>query len=198
MLKTIALTYGGPGSGKDTLANFLSKNHDWGHASMSRALRQIDDAFAGLGIMDTIEKGGIVGIDLVMPAFQLKLAEFARIPPTTGNLFFQGVLRTPEQVTKQINLALKYGKRINVVKLDLDDDTMLSRILRRGEGRPDDNEHIARRRILEYRRSEEKIDLCVHAYLKKNPEGNVLFKTIDASKPLQQVAASLIKQVASV
>jgi adenylate kinase family enzyme len=196
MLKKIVLTYGGPGSGKDTLAKHLSQNHNWGHASMSRALRQIDGAFAGLGIMDTIEQGGIVPLDLVMPAFQLKLAEFSRIPPTTGHLFFQGVLRSPEQVSKQVKLSLQYGRAVIIAKLDLDDDTMLSRILKRGEGRVDDDEHIARRRISEYRRSEAKIDQCVSACLKQFPEGNVLHKVVDASKPLQQVASALMHQTA--
>ncbi len=196
MLKTIVLAYGGPGAGKDAVAKLLHNEHQWGHASMSRSLRQVDESFALLGIMETISQGGIVGLDIVMPAFQLKLAEFSRVKPSNGNLFFQGVLRSTNQVGPQIKLAKHYARRVVILKLNLTDEKMLSRILKRGEDRSDDNEFVAKNRINEFRRSAASIDKCVEATSKKYP--NVFTLQVNADQSLERTVERLIRFTSSI
>lgn len=191
MLNRIVLSYGGPGSGKDTLAKYLSTYHNWGHASMSHSLRQVDEAFPLLGVMDTIDRGGIVNLDIVMSAYQLKLAEFSLVPPSNGNLFFQGVFRSLEQVRPQLELATRYAKNVLVLKLDLGDEEMISRILKRNEGRADDDEFTARQRIDLFRHSEKGIDKRLKGIAPKHPK--VSYVCIGAGPPIDQVSWELMR-----
>ena len=78
-----------------------------------------------------------------------------------------------------------------VLKLDLNDEEMLSRILKRGEGRSDDDEHIARNRISEFRRSEPRIDKCIKATLGRY--SNIVHSSINTNQTLDRTVRQLMK-----
>ncbi len=198
MFKKIVLVYGGPGSGKGTLADFLTNNQQphghpaWHKCSMSTSLSEVDHTFVGLNIMSTMEQGGIVDDDIVIPTFHLKLAQHVRLANKGDSLVFEGGLRRLTQVKKQIELACMYAHHVLIAKLKLDDQTMLMRILNRKRGRSDDVEHTIRNRISEFRESEEKITKCAERLASKSPRGKVEFIEIEADQTPETVASFIL------
>lgn len=198
MFDTILLVCGGPGSGKGTLVDILcnlQKPHGqpvWRKCSMSSSLSEVDRTFVGLDIMGTMERGGIVDDDIVIPTFHLKLAQHVRLANKNDSLAFEGGLRRLTQVRKQVELACMYARHVIIAKLKLDDETMLLRILNGKRGRSDDVEHTIRNRISEFRETEEKITRCAQRLAQKSPHGKVRFTEVDANQTPEMIASFIL------
>lgn len=193
MFNTIVLGYGGPGTGKGTLGKQLAKQDRWHQCSMSAALREMDGAFIGLNVMETIDKGGIVDDDIVMPAFQIKLAQYARTSENGDFLYFEGGLRSLFQVHPQLKIASAYARKVYVAKLELDDETMISRILKGQRGRHDDAEHIVRNRVEEFRATESRIQKRIDRAIGEINNGKIKHFPVDANQSTEIVASFVIR-----
>ncbi len=193
MFTTIALVYGGPGSGKGTLADNLHDNHDWKKCSMSAALREVDAAFCGLNVLQTIDKGGTVEDDIVIPTFHLKLAQHARTCKKGSRMIQEGGFRSITQVLPQLKIASAYARSVDVFKLEIDEETAVSRILKAQRGRTDDVEHIVRNRVAEFRMQEEKISKRIDKAIAQICNGKIRHFKIDATQSIATVASFVLR-----
>ncbi len=192
MFTTIALVYGGPGSGKGTLADNLHDKHDWKKCSMSAALREVDATFFGLNILETIDGGGTVEDDIVIPTFHLKLAQHARTAKKGSNLIQEGGFRSFTQVLPQLKIASAYARRVDVFKLDVDEETAVSRILKGQRGRTDDAEHIVRNRVSEFVMKEDRISKRIDRAIAQLGNGKIRHFRIDATQSVATVASFVL------
>lgn len=193
MFNTMVLAYGGPGTGKGTLGKYLAKQERWHQCSMSAGLREMDSAFIGLNVMQTMDKGGNVDDDIVMPTFQIMIAQYARTSENGDSLYFEGGLRSLFQVLQQLKIASAYARKVYVAKLNLDDETMISRILKGQRGRHDDAEHIVRNRVEEFRRTENRIRKRIDRAIIELNNGKIKHFPVDANQSIETVASFVLR-----
>lgn len=142
---------GPPGSGKGTQAKELVDSLGITHFSTGEVLRQAKSQKTPLGekVAQCIDQGQLVSDELIMELVEDRLAQ----PDCAEGCLFDGVPRTIAQAESLDQLLQKRGKQIDhVVALEVDQDELMRRMLRRAEleGRADDNEATIRRRFEVY------------------------------------------------
>jgi adenylate kinase len=148
----IALMFGPPGSGKGTQASRVAVRLGIPHVAAGDMLRDEVARNTALGreakpIMDA---GGLVPDDLVVRMIESRLDQ----PDAAGGVLLDGFPRTvPQAVALDAMLAARNDRVAWVVSLEVPDDELRTRILKRAttEGRSDDTAEGLAQRLIVYR-----------------------------------------------
>ncbi len=147
---------GPPGAGKGTQARHLVDTRGMVQLSTGDMLREAKDSGTEMGkiVADVMAKGELVTDEIVIGLIREKLEQGA-----SGGFIFDGFPRTLAQADALADLLAEKGETLDaVVELEVDDETLVTRIVNRAEearaaGQPvraDDNEDSLRIRLMEY------------------------------------------------
>lgn len=144
--------FGAPGSGKGTQSARLINQYGLYHISTGDVLRRHISQGSELGkIADSyISKGHLIPDDLMISILE---HELDTNPETAKGVIFDGFPRTIDQAKALDTLLQKRGSEVHaVVGLDVDDEELIDRLLKRGleSGRSDDNIDTIRERLNVY------------------------------------------------
>jgi adenylate kinase len=147
------ILFGPPGSGKGTQSEKIVEKFDLIHLSTGNLLRQeiSDKTPLGLEAKNFMDKGQLVPDEVVIGMIDSCLEKHA----DAKGFLFDGFPRTVAQAEALDKLlALKKTGICKVLALDVDEEELTKRLVKRGEtsGRSDDtNEDVIRKRFTEYR-----------------------------------------------
>ena len=147
------ILFGPPGSGKGTQSEKLIAKYGLKHLSTGDLLRHEISHQTPLGkeAQNFMDKGQLVPDEVVISMISSALDD----NPGAKGFLFDGFPRTPAQAEALDNLlALKEAPIAAMLALDVSEEELIKRLLKRGEtsGRSDDNnENVIRARIVEYR-----------------------------------------------
>ncbi len=148
------IIFGPPGSGKGTQAKLIAENFQIIHISTGDLFRSEMAEQTELGQLakSYISKGELVPDEVTIGMLNRKM----NLHPGAKGFLLDGFPRTIPQAKALEKLMEKMDTKISfLVALEVPDDAIVSRILKRGEasGRSDDqNEQIIRNRIEVYRK----------------------------------------------
>ncbi len=137
---------GPPGSGKGTQARLLAKAPGWVHVSTGDLFRENLSKGTPLGKLAEgyMSKGAYVPDDVTVGMVRERLK---RISPS-DRIVFDGFPRTVAQAEALDALLRENGHRISgVVLIDCTRDELVSRIVKRGQGRADDSPEVIGKRF---------------------------------------------------
>ena len=180
-IKKRLIFLGPPGAGKGTQAERLCKTYKFRHLSTGDLLRAEVDAGSPLGeqAASLMNKGELVSDQIVLSIVETNLVL------VSDGWLLDGFPRNVEQAKALGDLLTSINQPLEmVVFLDLDDDSLLKRLLARG--RSDDNESVIRHRLEIYR---EKTSPLVDHYKNKG-----LLQSVDAEGEIE-VISSRINQI---
>ncbi len=144
------LLLGPPGAGKGTQAKLLSGALGIPHVSTGDMLREAVAAGSDLGrrVKQVMDAGELVSDDLMIEVVEGRLDQ----DDAACGYLLDGFPRTIPQAQ-----ALEHDALDAVVLIDVDDEEIVGRLLRRAEeeGRTDDTEDVVRRRLEVYREQTE-------------------------------------------
>jgi adenylate kinase len=153
------ILFGPPGSGKGTQSEKIVEKFGLIHLSTGNLLRQeIEEKTAlGLEAKNFMDKGQLVPDEVVIGMIDSSLEKH----PEAKGLLFDGFPRTVAQA-EALDKLLSYKKTgiSKVLALEVDEDELAKRLLKRGEtsGRRDDqNEEVIRKRFSVYRKDTEPV-----------------------------------------
>ena len=147
------ILFGPPGSGKGTQSEKIVDKFGLIHLSTGNLLRQeiSDKTPLGLEAKNFMDKGQLVPDEVVIGMIDSCLEKHA----DAKGFLFDGFPRTVAQAEALDKLlALKKTGICKVLALDVDEEELTKRLVKRGEtsGRSDDtNEEVIRKRFTEYR-----------------------------------------------
>jgi len=147
------ILFGPPGSGKGTQAEFLIKKFNILHISTGDLFRYEigNNTELGRKAKEYMSKGELVPDSVTIGMLENKVNE----NPGVKGIIFDGFPRTNIQAQALDSFLEKKGISITaLIALDVAEDELVRRLLRRGEssGRPDDvNEEIIKNRIAVYK-----------------------------------------------
>jgi len=148
----IYVVFGPPGSGKGTQAELLIGALDVPHISTGDLLRAETEVGTPLGrqVASTLAAGELVPDELIERVLERRL----RAPDARLGAILDGYPRTVPQARALDDLLASAGRRVDaVLALDVDERTVLNRLLRRAaeQRRADDNPTSIAERLREYR-----------------------------------------------
>ncbi len=140
--------FGAPGSGKGTQSKLLIEKYGLRHISTGDILRHEIKAQTKLGKLANsyISQGQLVPDDIVIAM----LEDLIAYNTNKKGLIFDGFPRTLAQGEALDKMLGAHGEKISIVlNLDVEDEELISRLLKRGEisGRNDDNRKIIESRL---------------------------------------------------
>lgn len=153
------ILFGPPGSGKGTQSEKIVEKYGLIHLSTGNLLRQeiADKTPLGLEAKSIMEKGHLVPDEVVIGMIDSSIEKHH----DAKGFLFDGFPRTVAQAEALDNLLALRKTSINkVIALDVIEEELVSRLLKRGEtsGRSDDNnEAIIRRRYAVYKKDTEPV-----------------------------------------
>ena len=153
------ILFGPPGSGKGTQSDKIVARFGLIHLSTGNLLRQeiADKTPLGMEAKNFMDKGQLVPDEVVIGMIDSSLEKHA----DAQGFLFDGFPRTVAQAEALDKLlALKKTNICKVLALEVDEEELVKRLLKRGEtsGRSDDtNESIIRNRLDVYRRDTEPV-----------------------------------------
>jgi adenylate kinase len=147
---------GPPGAGKGTQAQHLVDARGMVQLSTGDMLREAKSSGTEMGkrVAEVMDKGELVTDEIVIGLIREKLEQGAE-----GGFIFDGFPRTLAQADALGELLAEKGESLDcVVELQVDDETLVKRIVNRAaeavaagkEARADDNEDSVRIRLMEY------------------------------------------------
>ena len=145
------ILFGPPGSGKGTQSIKIAKKYNFAHISTGDIFRKniCEKTELGLKVQGIIEKGELVPDELLIEILENAMDQFKNIQ----GFVFDGFPRTIQQA-KDLNMMLtKRNEAVSLVlALDVNDDEILTRLLKRAEleGRKDDTKEVIENRISIY------------------------------------------------
>jgi adenylate kinase len=142
---------GPPGSGKGTQAKRLVEKFGIPQISTGDILREAvaSGSAVGLRARAIMDKGELVPDEVVIEIVRDRLGR----ADCKAGFVLDGFPRTREQAAALDRILADHGReRARVLALCVDDDELRSRIRARGEGRADDTEETAKKRLEVYRR----------------------------------------------
>jgi len=144
--------FGAPGSGKGTQSENLIKKYNLAHISTGDVLRAEMKQGTELGKLAEgyISKGELVPDDVVIGM----LANVLDSKKDAAGVIFDGFPRTLAQGIALDKMLEERGQKINiVVSLNVDEEELISRLIKRGEqsGRSDDNMETIKSRLDVYK-----------------------------------------------
>lgn len=144
------IIFGGPGSGKGTQSERIAKKYGLLHISTGEVLRDHIERGTDLGkVADSyISKGHLIPDKLMLKVLS-HVIETEKERAKHG-VIFDGFPRTCPQAEQLDRMLAEKGTKIDgVVGLEVPDETLIERMLKRGKetGRADDNERTIKNRI---------------------------------------------------
>lgn len=145
------IIFGAPGSGKGTYSEAIVQRYDMGHISTGDVLRAEIKGGTELG---KVAKSYIDNGQLIPDALMIDIlaSTYDKIAGGKG-VIFDGFPRTIEQANALKEMLAKRSHEMGMmIELDVDEATLMERLLRRAEieGRADDNEVTIRKRFAVY------------------------------------------------
>ena len=143
---------GGPGSGKGTQGSRIADKYNLYHISTGEVLRNEIASGSDLGkLADSyISKGNLIPDELMLRILDDILLRHAH---DKEGVIFDGFPRTIAQAEALSDLLKKHGGELDaVIDLDVPEDVLITRMLKRGEetGRADDNIDTIKNRLSVY------------------------------------------------
>lgn len=133
---------GPPGSGKDTQCKFLKK-YGYCGLRMSEELERLSPEFPHTDIRAIMDRGDYVPSYIANRAWNE-----VRKTHESSPMYHNGTIRTADQAFYQMSKLMNETKRkVLLVNLELDRETILQRIRTREEGRKDDHPEVIQRRL---------------------------------------------------
>ncbi len=147
---------GPPGAGKGTQAGHLVETRGMVQLSTGDMLREAKSSGTEMGkkVAEIMDAGMLVTDEIVIGLIEEKLEQGA-----AGGFIFDGFPRTLGQADALGDLLAKKGQKLDaVIEMEVDDETLVARIVNRAaeavaagkEARADDNEESVRIRLVEY------------------------------------------------
>ncbi len=142
---------GAPGSGKGTQAALLVEQLKLPHISTGALLRSAVEAGTELGLKAKIimDRGEFVSDDIMLKLIEERLSQFDAIP----GFILDGYPRNIAQAEALDGLLTRLERPLDeALQIDVDIEKMIERIALRAseEGRSDDSEEVARKRMQVY------------------------------------------------
>ncbi len=142
---------GGPGAGKGTQAAKLKVEYGIPHISTGEVLREARSAGTELGkkAAEYMDEGKLLPDDIILGIVGEKL----EIPEMKNGFLFDGFPRTIPQAVGLDEMLDNKGRSLDeVVSIEIPDETVIERLLRRAEieGRTDDNRNTIEHRLKVY------------------------------------------------
>lgn len=146
------VVFGAPGSGKGTQSARLIDEYGLYHISTGELLRDhiARDTQLGRVANEYISKGHLIPDNLMIDILEHTLESN---PETSEGVIFDGFPRTIEQAKALNEMLAKRGSKVHaVVGLEVEDDELVDRLLKRGleSGRSDDNLETINNRLEVY------------------------------------------------
>ncbi|KAL9109269.1 MAG: hypothetical protein Q9227_006024 [Pyrenula ochraceoflavens] len=141
---------GGPGAGKGTQSEFLTKDYGFNHYSAGDLLREEQDREGteyGQLIRDYIKEGQIVPMEVTVKLLENAMrAKLSKTPDGTGRFLIDGF---PRKMDQGVFFEESVCPSTATLWLDCPEDIMMKRVLKRGEtsGRTDDNVESTKKRF---------------------------------------------------
>jgi adenylate kinase len=147
----IGIVFGPPGSGKGTQAARIEKEFHLAHLSTGAILRAEVSRGTEIGkeVGRIMAAGDLVPDDIIVSIVRQRLPE----SETGPGVLLDGFPRTLEQARALDEMLAEEGHRVDlVIALDVPEDILVERILRRAEveGRADDTKKAIAERMHEY------------------------------------------------
>ena len=145
------ILFGPPGAGKGTQANFIAEKYNVAHISTGDLLREAvkNKTEVGLRAKSFMDKGELVPDSVVIEIIKQKLTSLIDM-----KFMLDGFPRTVPQAEALDKMLGELGVNLDVVVfLDVDDEEVVQRIMKRQEleNRQDDTEDVVRNRLNVYR-----------------------------------------------
>ena len=145
------ILFGPPGAGKGTQATYIAENYGVEHISTGDVLREAvkKESEVGLLAKSFMDKGELVPDRVVIQIIMEKLSTLDK-----NGFMLDGFPRTVAQAEALDEMLSELGLEIDVVIfLDVDDEEVIDRIMKRQqlEGRDDDSVDVVRNRLKVYR-----------------------------------------------
>lgn len=140
----VIVLFGAPGVGKGTQAEILAEKLGIAHMSTGAAFRSAIQAQTPVGVLaqSFVSQGKLVPDDVVAKIVE----EFLAKPEFTKGYILDGFPRTRAQAEDLDRMLTASGRAIDhVVNIEVDDQTIITRLLQRG--RQDDQEDVIRHRL---------------------------------------------------
>ena len=181
--------FGGPGSGKGTQSENIVKEFSLFHISTGDVLRRIIASGSQLGqqVDSIISKGNLIPDEMMV---EILANELDSNPATANGVIFDGFPRTINQAKAlKLMLANRNTKVHAVIGLEVDDEQLTQRLLKRGKdsGRSDDNLETIKQRLDVYHNQTSPLR---EYYVN---EGKYL--AIDGTGTIEQITTSIIEAV---
>jgi adenylate kinase len=185
-LATVAVNlvfFGPPGAGKGTQADRFAARHRIPKISTGDMLRKAiqDGTRVGALVRDTLQRGALVGDDLIVPIVTERLEQ----PDTANGFVLDGFPRTIPQAAALDTLLLDRGG-LRVVALVVHADEVIRRLA--GRGREDDEAYVIKERLSVYARETEPV---LEYYRRRN-----VVSILDGNRPLDEVTEAIERTVA--
>ncbi len=145
------ILFGPPGAGKGTQATFIAEKYNVAHISTGDVLREAvkNQTEVGLHAKSFMDKGELVPDSVVIEIIKQKLSSLDSM-----KFMLDGFPRTVPQAEALDTMLGELGVNLDVVVfLDVDDEEVVQRIMKRQEleNRQDDTEDVVRNRLNVYR-----------------------------------------------
>lgn len=146
------VVFGAPGSGKGTQSARMIDEYGLYHISTGELLRDHIARGTELGKVanEYISKGHLIPDDLMIEILDHTLDTN---PETAAGVIFDGFPRTIEQARALNDMLARRGSKVHaVVGLEVDNDELIDRLVKRGKesGRSDDNPDTIKERLAVY------------------------------------------------
>ncbi|EKE05379.1 MAG: hypothetical protein ACD_19C00328G0007 [uncultured bacterium] len=186
-MKKIIVLLGIPGSGKGTQAKLIAENYKYTHISTGNLFRAIlADENADPEIVKAVERikeGKMVEDEVV---YKLAFGEIEKKMKESDGVILDGAVRNLKQA-EAYNKFFKdnnWQNDIMAIEIELTDEIAIERLLKRHEGREDDNKEVILKRMMDQGNS--KIRPIVDYYKKLG-----ILKAVDGSKDIETVTKEI-------
>lgn len=145
------ILFGPPGSGKGTQSVQVAEKYGLGHISTGDIFRKNirEKTALGLKVQKIIENGNLVPDELLVEILEDAMDQFEGV----RGFVFDGFPRTIQQAHDLDQLLTSRKEKVSLVlSLEVNDDEIISRLLKRAElqGRKDDTKEVIENRIKVY------------------------------------------------
>lgn len=181
--------FGAPGCGKGTQSERLIDRYGFYHISTGEVLR---DHIARGTELGKIADGYISQGHLIPDELMLKiLADLLDSEEVQGkSVIFDGFPRTVRQAEELEGMLEKRGRKVDaVIGLEVDDDTLLERLVNRGisSGRADDNPETIKERLEVYHSQTQPLrDYYI---------GTGKYRSIDGARSVDDISENIVEEI---